>query len=165
MTIGFSVDPEVAKILIGLFATMILGVIVGCLVRRVGDSFGPLPLPRPGLKDSETPNKEWKKLIGQRAAGGWIGIVEQPLFFAALWANSYWWLLPAWLVMKTAFYWQSANFTAFPESAPKDEVEANYLVAKRQLGTHHVATALVGTGANILAALIGVAIGRAITIH
>ena len=61
--------------------------------------------------------------------------------------------------MKTAFYWQSANFTAFPEVPPNLRA-ARYLVAKRRLGAHHAATALVGTGANIVAALVGVIVAR-----
>ena len=65
----------------------------------------------------------------------------------------------SWLVFKLAFYWQSTNFSKFPDSSP-NEREAEYLVAKRQLGTHQVSTALVGTGANIVVALIGVAVGK-----
>ena len=84
---------------------------------------------------------------------------ERPIFFAAFWIAGAWPLISTWLVFKLAFYWQSANFTAFPQSAP-DPKEAEYLVAKRQLGTHHVATSLVGTAANIVLALVGVAVGK-----
>jgi hypothetical protein len=62
-------------------------------------------------------------------------------------------------VFKLAFYWQGANFTKFPETSPGKE-DLEWMVAKRQLGTHHVATALVGTGANIVVALIGTAVGK-----
>ena len=139
--------------LIGLGVTVLLGLGVGCLVRRVGDSIGPLPAPSP-----ET-TAQWERLTAQKTGGAWIGHVERPIFFAALWIAGAWPILSSWLVFKLAFYWQGANFTAFPTSSP-DPREAEYLVAKRQLGTHHVATALVGTGANIVVALIGVAVGK-----
>jgi hypothetical protein len=61
--------------------------------------------------------------------------------------------------MKTAFYWQGANFPTHPQEVPRPE-ELAYLAAKRRLGSHHVTTALVGTGANILAAFVGAAIGK-----
>ncbi len=139
--------------LIGLAVTVLLGFGVGCLVRRVGDSIGPLPTPSPEV------TQQWNQLTSQNTGGKWIGHVERPIFFAALWIAGAWPILSSWLVFKLAFYWQSANFTAFPETSP-NEREAAYLVAKRQLGTHHIATALVGTGANILLALVGLAVGK-----
>jgi hypothetical protein len=147
-----SIQPD-WQALIGLAVTVGLGFDVGRLVRRVGGSIGPLPPPSP-----ET-TSQWTKLTSQKTGGWWIGLVERPIFFAALWISGAWPLLASWLVFKLGFYWQSANFTAFPTTSP-DEREAEYLVAKRQLGTHHVATALVGTGANIVLALVGVAIGK-----
>jgi hypothetical protein len=138
-------------VLIGLAVTVILGLGVGPLIRCVGNS---LPLPPP----STTSADRWKYLTDQQTGGAWIGRVESPIFFAACWLGA-WLLIASWLVFKLGFYWQSANFTAFPATAP-DEKELDYLIAKRLLGTHHVATALVGTGANIVAALVGTAIGR-----
>lgn len=101
----------------------------------------------------------WEKLRKMKTAGSAIGHVERPIFFAALWITNGWPILSSWLVFKLAYYWQSANFTAFPLDPPNKEQGA-WLVAKRQLGTHHVATALVGTGANIVLALVGVAVGK-----
>jgi hypothetical protein len=40
--------------------------------------------------------------------------------------------------------------------------EANYLVAKRKLGNHQVATALIGTGTNIVLAMLGIVVGKCI---
>ena len=139
--------------LIGLGVTVLLGFGVGCLVRRVGDSIGPLPAPSP-----ET-TAQWERLTAQKTGGTWIGHVERPIFFAALWISGAWPILSSVPIFKLAFYWQRTNFTAFPASSP-DVREAEYLVAKRQLGTHQVRTALVGTGANIIVALIGVAVGK-----
>jgi hypothetical protein len=144
--------------LIGLGVTVALGFGVGCLVRRVGDLIGPLPPP-----SAETA-EHWSRLVAQKTGGSLIGHVERPIFFASLWVPSAWPILSSWLVFKLGFYWQSANYTKFPDTAP-DAREAEYLVAKRQLGTHHVATALVGTGANIVVALVGVAAGKWITLQ
>ena len=147
-----SIQPD-WRVAIGLAVTVLLGFGVGCLVRYVGNSLGPLPAPNPEIAP------QWTRLTSQNTGGSWIGHIERPIFFAALWISGAWPILSSWLVFKLAFYWQSANFTAFPESSP-NEREAEYLVAKRQLGTHHVTTALVGTGANIVLALIGVAVGK-----
>jgi hypothetical protein len=138
--------------LLGLGVTVILGFGTKCLVEHVGNS---LPI--------ESPNTDlepyWDKLRKMKAAGSMIGHVERPIFFAALWITNGWPILTSWLVFKLAFYWQGANFTAFPVEPPNKD-QAAWLVAKRQLGTHHVATALVGTGANIVVALVGVAVGK-----
>lgn len=138
--------------LLGLGVTVVLGFGTKCLVEQVGKS---LPI--------EPPNADldpyWDKLRTMKTAGSVIGHVERPIFFAALWIANGWPILSSWLVFKLAYYWQSANFTAFPLEPPTKE-QAAWLVAKRQLGTHHVATALVGTGVNIVLALVGVAIGK-----
>lgn len=147
-----NIQPD-GHVLIGLGVTVLLGFGVGCLVRYVGKSLGPLPAP-----SSET-SAQWAELTSLETGGSWIGHVERPIFFAALWITGAWPILSSWLVFKLAFYWQSANFTAFP-NAPPTKSDADYLVAKRRLGVHHVATALVGTGANIVLALIGVAVGK-----
>ncbi len=111
-------------------------------------------MPSPSQESAE----RWKYLTDQQTGGAWIGRVESPIFFAACWLGA-WLLLTSWLAFKLGFYWTSANFTAFPNTAPEGK-DLDYLIAKRLLGTHHVATALVGTGANIVAALVGVAIGK-----
>ena len=111
----------------------------------------------------EAPSTEvepyWDKLRKMQTGGSAIGHVERLLFFAALWVPSGWPILSSWLVFKLAYYWQSANFTAFPIEPP-NEKQAAWLVAKRQLGVNHVATALVGTGLNLLFAFVGVAIAK-----
>jgi len=147
-----SVQPD-WQVLIGLAVTVVLGFGVGCLVRRVGESIGPFTAPSP-----ET-NSQWTRWTSQKTGGSWIGHVERPIFFAALWISGAWPILASWLVFKLGFYWQGSNFTAFPITPP-NEREADYLVAKRHLGTLHVTTALVGTGANIVLALVGVAVGK-----
>src|SRR5258708_25983869 len=125
-------------VMLGLAVTVVLGLGVGCLVRHVGDS---LPLPPPSSNPEIV--ALWTKLTKQNTGGSWIGRVELPIFFAVLWLNA-WWLISGWLLFKLGFYWQSANFAAFPDKSP-DAKQLEYLVSKRDLGTHHVATALFWT--------------------
>jgi hypothetical protein len=157
MTISFSHANWHA--LIGLAITVALGFGVGSLVKRVGDS---IPLLPPAGDDPRL-LEAWTQLVGQSTGGGWIGHVERPLFFAACWLQA-WLLITGWLVFKLAFYWQGANFTAFPRTPP-DAEHLRWVATKRQLGSHHVATALAGTGANIVLALVGVACGKWINLQ
>ena len=139
--------------LLGLLVTVVLGFGTKYLVDHVANS---LPL--------ESPNSDleanWDKMRKMKTAGGMIGHIERPIFFAALWIAGGWPILTSWLVFKLAYYWQSANFAAFPAELPDNNGQMAWLVAKRQLGTHHAATALVGTGANVILALVGVAVGK-----
>ena len=146
------IEPD-WHVVVGVGVTVLLGFGVGCIVRRVGDSLGPLPPP------SVETTEQWAKLTAQKTGGWWISLFERPIFFAASWIPGAWPVIASWLVFKLGFYWQSANFTAFPESPPT-VADAEYLVAKRHFGAHYVATALFGTGANLVVALIGVAVGR-----
>lgn len=148
------IQPDWSAI-VGLVIVMVLGLAVGPIVRRVLKHVV-LKSPSPEIA------VQWDELANMKTGGSWIGHIERPMFYIALWIPGLWPILSSWLVFKLAFYWQSANFVAFPDRSP-DVREADYLVAKRLLGSNHVATSLVGTGANILVALIGVAIGR--TIH
>lgn len=138
--------------LLGLGVTVVLGIGTKYLVAHVANSL-PLDSPNSDLEPY------WNKLRKMKTPGNMIGHVERPIFFAALWLTSGWPILASWLAFKLAYYWQSANFTAFPTELPTKE-QAGLLVAKRQLGIHHIATSLVGTGVNIIFALVGVAVGR-----
>ena len=92
-----------------------------------------------------------------KTAGTAIGLIERPIFFAAFWLALPW-LIPAWLVTKVSFYWQGANLAAFPEKL--NEETLTWQVAKRGYATRQASVALIGTGANIIVALIGVAAGK-----
>lgn len=138
--------------LLGLTVSVVLGFGAKRLVGKVANA---LPLESPNI-DLEP---YWDKLRKMETGGSMIGCVERPIFFAALWVTGGWPILASWLAFKLAYYWQSANFAAFPTEMPTKE-QAAWLVAKRQLGCNHVATALVGTGINIILALVGVAVGR-----
>ena len=146
-----SIQPD-WKVVIGIAITMALGLVVGPVIRCVVQA---IPTPPPNQRPTTV--ALWERLIRQSTGGAWIGFFERLLFFAAFWISDAWPIFTSWLVFKLAFYWQGANFTKFPESAPGDE-ELEWFVARRQLGTHHVATALVGTAANAVAAFAGVAI-------
>jgi hypothetical protein len=142
-------NPQAA---IGLAVTLALGFGVGSLVRSAGASLGELTPP------NEQVREQWRDLVTLETGGRWIGHVERPLFFAAAWLNG-WVLLSAWLVMKTALYWQGSTFAAYPSEPPNVDQTA-YLAAKRRLHSHYVTTLLVGTAANLLAAFIGLAVGQ-----
>jgi hypothetical protein len=152
---GIHMEPD-WQIIIGLAVAVVLSLGVGTLVRLVGNS---LPLPSPSKDRAE----QWKRLADQQTGGKWIGRFEVTMFFAACWFQA-WLLITGWLVFKLGFYWQSTNFAAFP-AEPPDADQMDYMIAKRYLGTHHVATALIGTAANIVAALIGYAIAKSITLY
>jgi hypothetical protein len=158
MTIlSLHIDPQLMRVLAGLLVTVLLGFGVGCIVERAGKRLRAAP-----PSDEPETVAQWEALLKHSTGGSWIGHVERPIFFAACWLQG-WLLITGWLVFKLAFYWQGANFTAFPRTPP-DEAQLRWLISKRQLGTHHVATALVGTGANIVVALVGVAVGKWISI-
>jgi hypothetical protein len=137
--------------IIGLVVTLLCGLGVGRLVRYVSASFTLTP-------PSEPLRGQWALLTSMNTAGKAVGHIERPIFFVAAFLQA-WVLLAAWLVMKTAIYWQSTNFAKFPDQAPT-AADVDYLVAKRCLGAHHLATLLVGTGANILCALLGTAVAK-----
>ncbi len=139
-------------VLIGLAVTIFLGFGVGPLIRHVGKS-----LPR--KEPSPETTLQWERLTNLKTGGCWIGFFERLIFFAALWISGAWPILSSWLVFKLALYWQGVNVGAFPGSSPS-AAEVDYLVAKRQIGVHHITKVLVGTGANIVLALIGVTVGR-----
>src|SRR6266853_2258483 len=154
------VQPEwrpFIALVVGLAITVALGFGVGPLIRRVQRS---LTKPEPPSSALIT---QWDKLMNMNTGGAWIGRLEGLIFFASLWVASWWPMMSSWLVFKLAVYWQSSDYAAFPSRTP-NEKEADYIVAKRQLGSHHVATLLVGTAANIVTALIGVAVANWITL-
>lgn len=145
-----SFEPD-WRLIIGLVVTILLGCGVGSLIRYVGEL---MPLPAPSAETEQ----QWKKLASQMANGSWIGFTERIIFFAACWLNG-WLLISSWLVFKLGFYWQGANFLALPEKSPEPK-ELDYFIAKRFLGANYVSTVLVGTGVNVLIALVGVAVGK-----
>ncbi|HEX7952504.1 MAG TPA: hypothetical protein VF523_05450, partial [Burkholderiales bacterium] len=136
-------------VVLGFALTVFLGAFTGVLVKCAGDFVRTPKAPFPEIR------KEWTALVDMNTGGKYIGLVELPIFFAACSLPEAWPLAASWLVMKTAFYWQSANFSAYPERPPNKRM-ARWLAAKRHMGSHHVATALVGTGANACSALAGV---------
>jgi len=149
-----SIQPH-WNVIIGITVTVVLGFGVGCIVRHVGDSrtLGELTPP------NETVRDQWLTLTKHNTGGWWIGFFERPIFFAAICYPTLILMMPTWFVFKAAFYWQSTNFTEFPPTLD-DTKAANYLVAKMLLGNHRCATALVGTAANVVIALIGVAVTK-----
>jgi len=149
-----AIPGEVYQVTIGIVVTVALGFAVGPILAHVSRV---IPIPAPN-DDPETV-RLWTRLTGQTTGGAYIGFFERFIFFAAFWSPAAWPIFPSWLAFKLALYWQGAKFASFPDQAP-GHADLAWLVAKRQLGAHHVATALVGTAASVAACLAGVAIGK-----
>jgi hypothetical protein len=147
-------DPFLS-IIIGLVTTFVFGFAVGPLVRTVRDS---MPLPPP----SDELQKKWQELTTDPKcdkSGAYLGHVERILFFAGIWSG-FGMVVAGWLAFKVASKWEVwRNLIAVP-STLKDVDEFHYLVARRRWGSQRLMTFLIGTGANILIAFAGVAVGR-----
>lgn len=141
----------------GLMVTLAVGEsIVTCLHQRAVKEAGEADRERAPVV---TQAREWETLWTMKAGGRWIGWVERPMFFAVFWIPGGWPVLASWLTFKLAIYWQGTDYIALPRTPMSDE-EAVYWVARRRLGANHIASILVGTGGNIVVALLGVGIGR-----
>lgn len=162
-------------VIVGFLITMLFG----CFVRfvktpfqdRLGEYEGWNPALRkiwPVPEKKET--KKWFSEIRESwpfngknkkglegVTGALVGYFERPIFFASFWMPGGWPLLTSWLVMKTAIYWQSSNFTKFSKGPPKDP---DFFVSVYKLGVYHAGFALAGTAANIVVALVGYAVGK-----
>jgi len=154
VSLPFHIEPDWHAVL-GLAVAIASGPLIGRFLAHVRTQLSDVPLPTTDAKIAE----QWQHFINVKTAGTEIGLVERPLFFAALWVQLYW-LIPAWLVMKTAFYWQGANFAALPQEPPATPEAMAWQAAKRRYGTARVSLALIGTGANIVVAFLGVAAGK-----
>ncbi|OGA20762.1 MAG: hypothetical protein A3I02_05330 [Betaproteobacteria bacterium RIFCSPLOWO2_02_FULL_67_26] len=132
-------------------STLVTGLLVD-LARRL----------TPVTSPSDLVRCQWDALVKHYTPGVLIGLIEVTIIFAGLYAVLTYkeqaaggaLLIGAWLTMKTAFFWTGTNFSHLPDKYPGFD-ELDYLKAKMELGTQRVGTALVGTGANIICALIG----------
>jgi hypothetical protein len=143
----------------GLLVTLLFGFFVQFVKRPFQHRLGEYAGWNPALREIWPPTKKnGKNKNGLKGVtGAWVGCFERPIFFASFWMPGGWPLLTSWLVMKTAIYWQSSNFTKFPKEPPKDP---DFFVSVYKLGVYHAGFALVGTAANIVAALFGYAVGK-----
>ena len=148
---SLSIQPN-WHVLFGLAVAIALGPAVGSFLDRVRTKLRELA---PGDASTEA----WRSFVYVKTAGREIGYVERVIFFAAFWLGLAW-LIPSWLVMKTAFYWQGANFSGLPDEPPSAGDATTWQALKRRYGTARASIALIGTGLNIIGALLAVAAGK-----
>lgn len=158
---------SVFEIVIGLIATVVVGLGGGRFVGQVKDWVlsrtpdGQVPM-YPGV-----PEGVWKQILspqpgeGKDLTGVWTGCLERLVFYAAFIADS-WTFGAAWLVFKTAAKWN--QWTQLRDFPLKDDGNAEYKVQRLQAVHFLVAVDhgrfILGTGYNIVAALIGVAASK-----
>jgi len=140
-------------ILVGLLITVFLGHAVRPIRERIGAEYGPLTAPDKRLE------KVWKEVSESRPGGKWIGAFERLMFFGSIWLNL-WPIVVGWLAFKVAAYWSGAGkINALPQWLV-DHPEWPYFSARLAWATRVVIFLLVGTGANIAIALLGVGVGK-----
>lgn len=125
------------------------------------------PPPPPGFE----PDLWLNKVLAQRGGTQWLGRLDQIIFFAAFWAKDAGLLAGAWLTFKVVSKWESWKYfgemskwwkeSVLQASSPTLHSDlSNGTVSWLWLiGTSH-ATFVIGTGANIALALLGVFAGR-----
>lgn len=88
-----------------------------------------------------------------------LGFLERILFFIALWSYS-WQVIGGWLAFKLASKWETYKSIMFFPPKLEGNNDLDYLLARRLLGSQRLMTYLIGTIANVLFAISGVAIDR-----
>jgi hypothetical protein len=144
---------EVANLLIGLVATLVLGLAVKH-VMRFAMKASDLPAP------NQTLARQWKEMVVSGGESGRVlGHLERLLFFAAFWSDAQI-VVAGWLAFKVASKWNAwTNVVAVPKEIDGlDPID--FLIARRKWGSHVLMTFLIGTLCNILVGFVGAAIGR-----
>jgi len=141
-------------LLISFGVTLILGWPLG----KVLDGLNPL---KGSGKPEGMTDDQWNYFEHQIPGGDVIGRFERTFFFATILAN-----IPVvvagWLAFKVASKWQVwANVYQVPESLKKID-PVDYFIFRTHLGARIYQRFLVGMLGNILAAIIGVAVFRAL---
>ena len=126
-------------------------------MERVGRE---IPLPPPS-SSSERQRAQWEELTLGNEGGVLIGWIERFMFFGALWLGAGAELLiGAWLAFKVASKWNAwTNVTEVPQKLEGLD-DLDFLIARRRWASNVLTTFLVGTGFNILVAILGAAVTR-----
>jgi hypothetical protein len=146
--------PEWQHFTIGLSGTILLGFLVDPLVKYTKRSIKSLPRRDIG--------ERWEALAREPpyiSPGFILGFLERILFFIALWSYS-WQVIGGWLAFKLASKWETYKSIMFFPPKLEGSNDLDYLLARRLLGSQRLMTYLIGTIANVLFAISGVAIGR-----
>lgn len=156
---GPSILQASVGVSVGLVLALLLGLCVGPLIGKVEQL---VEIPEPQASE-----EVWKFVMSRSGTGVVLGAVEQGIFFVALWTDG-WPLLASWLAFKVASKWQSWTHVAqLPAPPPPENVTAanQYAILRHKWVARRYITFIVGTGANILLAAFGVAIGRIVAIY
>jgi hypothetical protein len=113
------------------------------------------------------PEETWSSILTvpekNKAAIKWVGFCESTLFFAAFWLGQYE-IAAGWLVFKTASKWETwksiGTMPSLKETEKSDERQLFLYGLAHQLASLNLQRWLLGTAANGIAALVGVALGR-----
>jgi hypothetical protein len=138
--------------LIALLAILLFEVPLSAILRRINTS-AELPAPR-GVRD-----RVWRDLISSpgQAGAAWLGRIERLLFFGSLVLGTPE-LIVAWLVFKVGSKWQVwQHVIRAPDRLGRAKAD-DYFVSRNAWGALVFTRFLVGTGANILAAILGLAL-------
>ena len=139
-----------------LFLVLFLVLLSGLPIRRLLDAIGErVVIPRP----RRIPAEMWDELIEvPRYVGGrWIGLLERFIFFSSILAGAPE-LVFAWLAFKVASKWEVwNNVYRVPDTLP-GSTQFEFFFARTRWGARTFQRFLVGTAANLSAAIIGVAL-------
>lgn len=147
--------PEAIAATVGLLLALAARLPVEKLVKNVKSK---MPIPPP----SRELESKWKELTADRDktnpdkeddSGAILGDLERTLFYVAFWlgANE---IIAGWFALKVAAKWEAWGTTGrLPDSlgSPIDEID--YLISRRRWASQRLMSFLIGTLANVLAAL------------
>lgn len=107
---------------------------------------------------------DWEAATGMptREPGIWLGRLERPFSFVALWYEPI--IVVGWLGFKVASKWQVwSSFIRVPQSLGESALD--YLRATRAVGSWMTMRFLVGTISNVLAGFVGVLVAKKGGLH
>src|SRR5713226_7808202 len=156
-------SPSILQASVGvsfaLVIALLLGLFVGPLLGKVEKLIE--------VPELEASKEVWGFLMFRGDSGLILGAIEQAVFVVALWTDG-WPLLASWLAFKVASKWQSWTHVAqipAPPSANDAAASDRHAMLRHKLVARRYTTFIVGTGANILLAAFGVAIGRIVAVY
>lgn len=144
-------SPVLIAALLGLILAWVARFPVDWLVRRVK---GGIPVPAPS--DSDSIKEKWKLLTvdpDTDRSGALLGDFERVLFYLAFWLSAHE-LIAGWFALKVAAKWEAWGTTGrLPESLDDGIDKLSYLISRRRWASQRLMSFLVGTLANVIAAL------------
>jgi hypothetical protein len=149
--VGPHVFTRAIALVFGFLLTIGLGIPIYFLMTWTSSE---IKIPRPRRIAEE----DWKDItkIPGRWGGTLIGMFERVLFFGALLSPSGGFVVGGWLAFKVASKWEVwTNTYKIPDKFPGATITES-LVARTRWGSRTYQRFLLGTGANLISALLGV---------